>query len=569
MNKKMKKNRKQYKKPAFLVMGSTIALFTFAAPMMAHDLTDSKHITDSIKTNITDVKALPDVQFKSSTYIKEQAEIDNKKDKADSKMKAQTESASKSQAEANNGKANVTVSEDSDITDVSNTTINGKCVITFTVPEGKAPIELDFSSYKNSGSSKTIHGKTKGTYASGKHTVEVDLPQGADQCDLIISNNNKDAMNILWSREAGGLWNKSRKGQAVEAYVKNNTETKPSVSGQAEAGVNGSNVVVSGDSVITDVSNRSANGRCAITFTVPQGTAPVDLEFSSYKVSGSGKMIHAKITGTYEAGTHTVDVDLPKDTDQYDLLISGHNKDNSMNVLWNREAGGFWKALMPSESANVTANIVQKLIVTSTLMDIDSKTWSYKVKNPNNKAVAFNWMLEGTAKSGLKTIEAGEEITLTSVQGGTQNLLISVPGDQSYDIKVAAVESPDNQSGAGSNGSSPEQSGGSASSGGSNTSSTQGGTSAPGAATSNLSLLPGEQSGAAPASLDSAAPQTAVSDAILLNSSGAPAALNQASAARMSQLPQTGESLPFGLYALGALLILIGSFFIRKNKSHS
>jgi LPXTG-motif cell wall-anchored protein len=456
--------KKTMKKPAFMVMGSTLAFFTFASPMMAHNLSNSLKDIDTSKANSANVKTLPNAQIKSSTYIKDQDKMETK---------------DQDKEKTGKGSASTTVSA----------------------------------------------------------------------------------------------------------------------------------------AAISDVSHTSKSGKGTISFTVAQDTSSADLEFTCYKITGNVKTVFSKIKGNYSAGKHSVDLDLPDNTDQCDLVISSQNADSSTNVLWSREAGGSWKAWKKGEVSNWATIVSQKLMVTCTLIDKDSKTWSYKVKNPNSKSVTFNWMLEGTTQSGQKTIGAGDEITLTSIQGGTQNLLVNVPGEQGYDIKVAAMESPGNSSAVSSNSTSSDNTGPSNSSSGSSgtmsivtspsttpdsgsTSSSSGGTS-PTGDTSNGSALgsvgssptntspssntmgtAGTSTGAVsnaslpseqiPASSITATPQTGVADVSRINSpETTTGTMNLSAPAGISQLPQTGEKAPYGLYAIGALLTLVGSFFLRKKGARS
>jgi LPXTG-motif cell wall-anchored protein len=484
-----KKMKKKMKRSAILVTGSMLAFLSLSSPMMARDE------NFSVKNN-----------------------------------------------------AVFSLSENANITDVSNAVVSGKGKISFTVPEGKQPMDLEFTCYKLNGKNKVIHAKVKGQYKAGKHTVDLELPADYDKDDLEITcQRNGSAEVVTWGRVAGGNWK-----AALKASVKLPNEA------------------LSDSSVITEVSNSVVSGVAKITFTVTK--APVDLEFISYKLNEDGKIVHAKVKGQYSVGKHTIDLALPANTDKYDLSITCTNSDKLSSFVWNRNAEGLWSKANIENNGQAEVTI-PKLIISSTLVDKAANILMWKVKNPSAQDIIFFWNLEGTGQTGVKTIGAGEEMILTAKSDTPQKLITSVPGVQGYDVIILASEfvpvpvsptpSP-STSGAvvgGTTGTStpvptpvptPTPS----------TGTTTGTVAVGGTSTSNPTPT------ATPSTLPSPSPvsggttdQPVGSDSTTVVVSDA----SQNSPSGISQLPQTGEQAPYGAYAAGGLLVLLGALFLRRK----
>jgi LPXTG-motif cell wall-anchored protein len=457
-------------------------------------------------------------------------------------------------------------SENADITDVSNTVVSGKGKISFTVPEGNQPMDLEFTCYKFNGNNKVIHAKVKGNYKAGKHTIDLDLPADYDKNDLEITcQRNGSTKVVTWGRVAGGNWKAASNGS-----------------------IKLPNAAVSDSSVITAVSNTVVSGVAKITFTV--ANAPVELEFISYKLNEDGKIVHAKVKGQYSVGKHTIDLDLPANTDKYDLNILCTNNDKLSNFVWNRNAEGLWTAAN-IENNGQAAVTLPKLIISSALVDKAGNNLSWKVKNPSAQDVIFFWNLEGTGQTGSKTIAAGEEIILTAKSDTPQKLITSVPGEQGYDVIVLASEfvpalvSPTPSPAPSTSGpvvggttgtstpiptpvstSTPVSTPAPVSTSTPSTETTTGTVAVGGTSTSNPT--PTTAPTPTPSTMPSASPVSGGTTDQPLGSGSTTVVVSDASQNSPSgilQLPQTGEQAPYGAYAAGGLLILLGAFFLRRK----
>lgn len=536
--------KENMKKPAILVMGSTLAFFSLASPMMASEskieqiMTQETTIQGSSKTEVikTEVNGNTDIDVKVKTST------DSKDQDTEVKSEAQVKSEIKVDGDT---KEKLKFLKEDLIAEVSKNMISGEGKVNFTIKEGKDPVELEFVAYKKSGKDKIIHSKAKGKYSAGRYTLNLNLPD-SDKYDVEISYLSEDNSRVL-------LWNRE--------FVVRGAVSKPEPK-------------VMGTVLVTGVSDASLSGKGKINFTVPEGDGPVELEFICYKKSDNGKIIYTKTKGTYSAGQHTIDLDLPKDSEgKYELEISNKTNIDSEIVIWNREAGAIWKAALQGDtSVNAERDemdiTLKKLLVNSVLIDKEGKKWTWHVKNPNDAAVTFTWKLEGSDEGGTKTIEAGEELVLTASEGDSPKLQLAVTGEQGYEVAIAAAESSDDQSD--SVGTSTPPSGPAAP-----TTDNSAGTSLG----SERSVTPvaidtanGTGSGwvgGSAAGIQTAVNPVAVADANRIGSLESANAMNQPSGVMMNRLPQTGENQPYGLYSIGALLTLIGAFVLRKRKVRS
>jgi hypothetical protein len=209
---------KKMKKSAFMFMGGMLAFFSLSAPIMAQDENNSsKHgnMISKIENNV-----------------------------------------------------------DVNITDVSNSVVAGKGKITFTVPEGKKAMDLEFTCYKKNGKDKVVHAKVKGTYTAGKHTIDIDLPADVNKNDLEITCQEMGSAKVVsWNRAVGGVW---------KAFLNGSVKLP--------------DVAVTNKSVISGVTNTVLSDKVLITFTV-NTVKSIDLEFISYKITDNGKTIFARVRG--------------------------------------------------------------------------------------------------------------------------------------------------------------------------------------------------------------------------------------------------------------------------------
>jgi LPXTG-motif cell wall-anchored protein len=174
-----------------------------------------------------------------------------------------------------------------------------------------------------------------------------------------------------------------------------------------------------------------------------------------------------------------------------------------------------------------------KLLISSALIDKEGKTVAWKVKNPSAADITFYWNLEGTGQLGSGTIGPGEEIILTESKGGPHKLIVSVPGVLGYDIVVLAAQLP---------------------------TPTPVPTTSPAPTTGSVTSNTGTNAGSG----------TMVGDAStsIPSPSPAPTVVSNASNTSpigLSQLPQTGEQAPYGVYLAGGLLALLGAYFLRRK----
>jgi LPXTG-motif cell wall-anchored protein len=228
--------------------------------------------------------------------------------------------------------AGLTSSENANITDVSNTVISGKGRISFTVPEGKQPMDLEFTCYKLNGNNKVVHAKVQGKYKAGKHTIDLDLPADYDKNNLEITCQRKGSANVVtWGRLSGSTWESGVKGSVSDKLeIKNGSDNDNESNNE--------------DADIKDISNTIVSGKGRISFTVPEGKQPMDLEFICYKLNGNNKVVHTKVQGKYKAGMHTIDLDLPADYDKNNLEITCQRKGSANVVTWSRVVGNNWKS---------------------------------------------------------------------------------------------------------------------------------------------------------------------------------------------------------------------------------
>jgi LPXTG-motif cell wall-anchored protein len=560
-----KKMTKSMKKPVFLVMGSTLAFLSFCTPLMAQDVKSVAQITDSVKG--------ADTNFKSSDYIKER---DNKsgndsehKDKEGTEVKANADVESKTAGDQS--KKDVSAKVKAFVTDITNVSQAGKEKISFTVPDDEKDIDMEFTTYQIKGNERVVFSKTKGKYNAGKHTIDVDLPQGSDKYDLEVSCKRAgDNKTVLWSRAS---LDKSWKNLEINAV---NTSDQT--------------VKTTGSAAITDVSSVAVSGKTKITFNVQKAQqGPVELDFICYKKTGDGRVVQSKIHGKYDAGQHTVEVDLPQNMEKYDLEIAARANENYSAVLWNRAAEGEWKA-SNGNTLDLAAILLQKIKVAAIpTTDVNVKIRSWKVENPSTEAVTINWKIDGSDQSGTQTIAAGQAATISANQGNDQQLLVSVAGERGYNVSImptvsaAEFNTPSNGGGStpstANSGSTPSSSGGSSSSdnsspGGSSTSGDSSFSSSSPATGSTSSSMPVMDT--APGTMlvtDSAMASTPTdltgTASLVADASMGPNDMSQPSAVSLSQLPQTGEKSPVGFYSAGALLALFGSLFLRKRKNQA
>lgn len=172
---------------------------------------------------------------------------------------------------------------------------------TFTVPEGIDPIEINFTSYVYpEGTVPQEDGKpyegqisfdnVTNVYGPGTYTVEVDLPNGYFQTDLYLGS------EIEKLTECGHPMDK-----IIDAdYGLNQEPQRP-----------------------LDQYFHSSVDKGTATFTVPDGTDPIDISFTSYvypegvvpQEDGKpyeGQTAYDNVTDVYCPGTYTINVDLPE-----------------------------------------------------------------------------------------------------------------------------------------------------------------------------------------------------------------------------------------------------------------
>jgi YqxM protein len=206
-----------------------------------------------------------------------------------------------------------------------------KGTATFTVPDGIDPIEISFTSYSYpEGTVPQDDGKpyegqisfdnvTK-VYGPGTYTVQVDLPNGYFQTDLYLGS------EIEKLTECGHPMDK-----IIDADYGRNLEPQRPL----------------------DQYFKSSVDKGTATFTVPEGTDPIEISFTSYDYPEGtvpqedgkpydGQTAYDYVTDVYGPGTYTIKVDLPENgffqTDLYlgpeieKLTEAGHPMDKIIDA---------------------------------------------------------------------------------------------------------------------------------------------------------------------------------------------------------------------------------------------
>jgi LPXTG-motif cell wall-anchored protein len=404
---------------------------------------------------------------------------------------------------------------------------------------------------------------------------------------------------------------------------------------------------------LTNLTDSTLVGKRKIEFELPSGSGEKELEFVSYKISSNSeqaakRVYHAKIKNKFGPGKHIVELDVPDD--QYEIEICTKDKDDRNIVQWRKSSGSVWASV-----AVPAAVPLEKLIVAQVAVPLQANgDISWQITNPNAADVSFKWSIEGTSQTGSKTLKPGEDYILTVKSGGTNKLTANLDGGLKTELTgnvnfkqmeklilvpikteligklMWKVKNPNNVpvtftwfiEGSDQKGVTSLNAGDelllAANIGGSNTLVTTlpGGikTAVPGV--SDTSLQTGGTSGTtqgstAPSAPDTTTPSltgtatsastdtigtaavTPTSDTttgaaviviptattqVIAGTSGsaapvqtgvtvvAAAGLSDTSNANLQQLPQTGEQAPYRAYAAGSLLVLLGLLFLRKKK---
>jgi LPXTG-motif cell wall-anchored protein len=263
---------------------------------------------------------------------------------------------------------------------ISDVIISGKAKIEFELPEGLDEQDIEIISYKPSENNgkREIHANVRGKYKSGKHTVELAVPD--KDYEIEICARDKDNKELA-------RWKKT----AVNGWVK-----------------------VDSDQVI------SLN-KLIVTPTVAEINVNGELSWKVKNPNTSKVTFDWMIDGTEQKGTKTIEAGA-------EVIVTA--KTGGTNTLITTLPGD----IRTEAKGDLTLHLMKKLILVPVSAHVNGEL-RWKVKNPNATKVTFDWIIDGTDQKGTKTIEAGAEVIVTAKTGGTNTLIVTLPGDIKTEVK--------------------------------------------------------------------------------------------------------------------------------------
>ncbi|TDG00568.1 LPXTG cell wall anchor domain-containing protein [Paenibacillus piri] len=532
----MKKNvSKRMRKPAFWVMGSTLALLSLTAPALADNVGTSVYAVDS--------------QTKSNT------------------------GSSTASAAIQTAATSVDISAISDAEDA------GKRIISFSVSNLKDATDIDFFSYRKTATGTALYSKATGTYTSGQYSIAIELPPKPEEYVLEASYKRPDNSRVVIATRAssdkewklaknaavGGSEKTVRGDKVLTDVASTDAAGKATVTFQVSEGKTPVDLDVivykktdNGRTIYTKKNGSYNAGKQSVEVDLPKNNDLYSLEIvqnTAKDVSivlwgkesgGAWKPVNgssAELSAVVMKKLNVTLVPTDKTTNTWSW-IAENTSDSVVNLNWRIEGtdlGGSNK-IQPGEKVTLAENHgeAQHMVVSEHQgYEIIGSSGTSGSKTPGSSNGNGTGSGTGSGGSGSGTGGSGSG----SGSGSGTN------GSGSGSDSGSGTGGSGSGSGSGTNGS------GSGSGSGSGT----GGSGSGSGSGTGGSGSAGSGSGAPAPTVPAGGDGTGG-----IKAGGVPV-LSKPSDADLSVLPKTGEKAPYGMYAAGALLTLAGSLLLRRK----